>query len=100
MAATTTATANSRAHPAGYCTESIRALQKLGSNIRCIALRPLRKLQLAKKLNAMNVKMEEMQSARELERMRRRMEEKDRTGTGIGSSCPRCPGVWGAGITI
>lgn len=51
-------------------TTSASRLKRFGSNLGSIALTPLRELQLAEKLNAMNIEMEEKQNQKELERMR------------------------------
>mmetsp|Transcript_32134 Transcript_32134/g.67986 ORF Transcript_32134/g.67986 Transcript_32134/m.67986 type:complete len:578 (+) Transcript_32134:183-1916(+) len=59
-------------------TESIQYLRKFGSNIGSIALKPLRELQLAEKLNAMNIEMEEMQNEKEIERMRHKLDAEER----------------------
>lgn len=60
-------------------TESIEHLKKFGN----MALKPLRDLQLAEKMNAL-IEMEETENEKEAERLRRELEAQDRERLGIG----------------
>mmetsp|Transcript_5303 Transcript_5303/g.12038 ORF Transcript_5303/g.12038 Transcript_5303/m.12038 type:complete len:602 (-) Transcript_5303:85-1890(-) len=53
-------------------TESIEYLKRFGSSFGSRALKPLRELQLAEKLNGMNVEIQEMQQEKEAERITQR----------------------------
>jgi hypothetical protein len=59
-------------------TESIQHLKQIGSSIGSFALKPLRDLALAEKLNAINIELEEKQQQKDIQNFRKRLEDREK----------------------
>lgn len=59
-------------------TETLGHLRQIGSSIGSFALKPLRDLALAEKLNAINIELEEKQQQKDIAKFRKHLEDQDR----------------------